>query len=232
MIRIHKAAQRGTTKISWLDSRHTFSFGDYYDPENLNFRALRVMNDDRVAPAAGFGMHPHKDMEIVTYILAGKLEHRDSLGTGSVLGPGEVQRMSAGTGIFHSEYNASQTEPVHLYQIWLLPEQRGLTPSYEQKVFAREERRGKLRPVVAPDGRDGALRIHQDVEVALGLLDQGQSLSKTLAPGRHAWAQVLTGRMEINGQELHDGDGAAISGESDVTITAKEPGEVMVFDLA
>jgi redox-sensitive bicupin YhaK (pirin superfamily) len=232
MIEIRKAADRGQTRIGWLDSRHTFSFGDYYDPAHMSFRALRVINDDRVAPAAGFPTHPHRDMEIVTYVLQGSLEHRDSLGSGSVLGPGELQRMSAGTGIAHSEFNPSPAEPVHLYQIWLLPKSKGIKPSYEQKVFAPEQRRGRLVPVVTPDGRDGTLRIHQDVAISLGSLEQGKALSKTLAPGRHAWVQALTGHVDINGLPLAAGDGAAVTEEKELVVTAKAAAEVMVFDLA
>jgi redox-sensitive bicupin YhaK (pirin superfamily) len=232
MIRIRKAADRGQTRIGWLDSRHTFSFGDYYDPAHMSFRALRVINDDRVAPAAGFPTHPHRDMEIVTYVLAGSLEHRDSLGSGSVLGPGELQRMSAGTGIAHSEFNPSPTEPVHFYQIWLLPKSKGIKPSYEQKVFAPEQRRGRLVPVVKPDGRDGTLRIHQDVEIALASLEKAKEIRAPLALGRHAWVQALTGNLEINSRPLAAGDGAAVSEEKELVLTASAPAEAMVFDLA
>jgi redox-sensitive bicupin YhaK (pirin superfamily) len=232
MIRIRKAVDRGQTRIGWLDSRHTFSFGDYYDPAQMSFRALRVINDDRVAPAAGFPTHPHRDMEIVTYVLAGSLEHRDSLGSGSVLGPGELQRMSAGTGIAHSEFNPSPTEPVHLYQIWLLPKSKGIKPSYEQKVFAPELRRGRLLPVVTPDGRDGTLRIHQDVEITLASLEKAKELRKPLALGRHAWVQALSGNLAVNGRRLAAGDGAAVSEEKELVFTASAPAEAMVFDLA
>jgi redox-sensitive bicupin YhaK (pirin superfamily) len=232
MIQLYKAAERGRTQIDWLDSRHTFSFGDYYDPDHMGFRALRVINDDHVAPGAGFGMHPHRDMEIVTYVLHGALEHRDSLGTGSILRAGELQRMTAGTGIMHSEFNSSDNEPVHLYQIWLLPRTKGLAPGYEQKAFASDGQGGKLRAVVTPDGRDGTLRIHQDVEILLGAPAQGETLHKTLAPGRHAWVQCLAGRVDVNQVELAAGDGAAISGEDAFALSAKEAAQVMVFDMA
>ena len=232
MIEIRKANERGQTQIDWLDSKHTFSFGDYHDPEHISFRTLRVINDDRIAPGAGFGMHPHRDMEIVTYVLQGALEHRDSLGTGSVLGPGELQRMSAGTGITHSEFNPSATEPIHLYQIWILPKTRGITPTYEQKVFAPDQRRGKLRAVVTPDGRDGTLRIHQDVAISLGLLEKGQELRQRFASGRFAWVQGLTGRVDLNGQILAAGDGAALSDETELMLSGTDAAEVMIFDLA
>jgi quercetin 2,3-dioxygenase len=232
MVKIRKAHERGRTKIDWLDSWHTFSFGEYYDPACMGFRALRVMNDDRVAPAAGFGMHPHRDMEIVTYVLDGALEHRDSLGTGSVIGPGELQRMTAGRGIMHSEYNSSATEPVHLYQIWLLPERKGLEPGYEQKKFPATERAGQLRIVASPDGRDGSLTIRQDVTLALADLDDGQGVTAPLAPGRHAWVQALRGSVRVNGVALAEGDGAAVSAEKEISITGVGRAEVMVFDLA
>jgi len=216
MIEIRKAGERGQTRMGWLDSRHSFSFGDYYDPKHMNFRALRVINDDRVGPGGGFDTHPH----------------RDSLGTGSVLGPGEVQRMSAGTGILHSEFNPSKTEPVHLYQIWLLPMSKGIQPTYEQKAFPADERRGQLRCVVTPDGRDGTLRIQQDAEIFLGSLEIGEEVRKELARGRHAWVQALSGMVTINGQTLVGGDGAALTAEKELIIIGKETAEVMVFDLA
>jgi redox-sensitive bicupin YhaK (pirin superfamily) len=231
MINLHKADQRGQTKIDWLDSRHSFSFGDHYDPTNMGFRALRVINDDVVAPGGGFGMHPHRDMEIITYVLEGSLQHRDSLGTGSVLQAGELQHMSAGTGIVHSEFNPSATEPVHLYQIWILPEAKGIKPSYDQKVFDPAQRQGRLQAVVTPDGRDGTLRIRQDAEISLGLLEYGTEIRKSLAPGRHAWVQCLRGKVTINGQVLATGDGAAVSSEKEIVLSGKEAAEVMVFDL-
>src|SRR3954469_23823774 len=189
MIRVRRAGERGHFDHGWLDTYHTFSFAGYYDPRHPGFRALRVINEDRVAPGRGFGTHPHEDMEIVTYVLSGALAHKDSLGTGSTIRPGELQRMTAGTGISHSEFNPSQTEPVHLYQIWLLPEREGLEPSYEQRAFSDDETRGRLRLVAARDGRDGALTIHQDAELYLGTLDEGRRISHPLRPGRHAWLQ-------------------------------------------
>lgn len=232
MIRIRKANERGRTAIGWLDSWHTFSFGDYYDPPNTSFRALRVMNEDWVKAGQGFGMHPHRDMEIVTYVLEGALEHRDSLGSGSVLRPGELQHMTAGTGIRHSEFNPSAAESVHLYQIWLLPERGGLTPGYQQRAFAEEERRGRLRVVASPDGRDGSLLIHQDATIALATLETGAEVRHAIPPGRAAWLQVLRGGVNVNGQEAVAGDGVALSDESALLVRAAQPSEVMVFDLA
>ncbi len=232
MIALRPARDRGQTELDWLDSRHTFSFGDYYDPAHMGFRALRVINDDRVAPGRGFGTHPHRDMEIVTYVLAGALEHEDSLGTGSVIRPGDVQRMTAGTGILHSEYNPSPAEPVHLLQIWLLPERRGLAPGYEQKHFALEERRGRLRLVAAPDGRDGSVVIRQDAELYAAVLQDGERVRHRLRPGRYAWVQVATGDVTLNGRPLAAGDGAAVSGEEGLELTAPRAAEVLVFDLA
>ena len=232
MIIIRPRDQRGRTALDWLDSAHTFSFGDYYDPAHMGFRALRVINDDRVDAGKGFGMHPHRDMEILTYVLSGALEHRDSLGTGSVIRPGEVQRMTAGTGILHSEHNPSRSEPVHLLQIWLLPERRGLPPSYEQKAFPRSKQTGKLRLVAARDGREGAVSIHQDVDVFACHLDQGEQARRDLPKGRHAWVQVARGAVTLNGKELQAGDGAALSDEPAVELAAQEPSEVLLFDLA
>ena len=232
MITIRPRDQRGRTALDWLDSAHTFSFGDYYDPAHMGFRALRVINDDRVDAGKGFGMHPHRDMEILTYVLSGALEHRDSLGTGSVIRPGEVQRMTAGTGILHSEHNPSRSEPVHLLQIWLLPERRGLPPSYEQKAFPRSKQTGKLRLVAARDGREGAVSIHQDVDVFACHLDQGEQARRDLPKGRHAWVQVARGAVTLNGKELQAGDGAALSDEPAVELAAQEPSEVLLFDLA
>ena len=232
MIRIRKADERGQFDHGWLDTRHTFSFADYRDPNHMGFRSLRVINEDRVAPGQGFGMHGHRDMEIVTYVLAGALEHRDSMGNGEVLRPGELQRMSAGTGIRHSEFNPSQTEWVHLYQIWLLPREKGLRPSYEQKAFAEDERRGVLRVVASPDGEAGSLTIQQDARLYLATLSAGQSLTHRLAPGRHAWLQLLRGEAALNGQALAAGDGAAISDEHALAVAAHGEAEVLLFDLA
>jgi redox-sensitive bicupin YhaK (pirin superfamily) len=198
----------------------------------MSFRSLRVLNDDRVAPGGGFGTHPHRDMEIITYVLAGSLEHCDSLGTGSVITPGEVQRMTAGTGILHSEYNPSPTAPAHFLQIWLTPERRGLAPGYEQRAFPQAERRGRLRRVAGRDGADGAVRVHQDVDLYAALLDPGQEVSHRLRPGRHAWVQVARGAVTLNGRPLTEGDGAAVSDEPGLRLAADEPAEVLLFDLS
>ncbi|BAZ40796.1 pirin domain-containing protein [Calothrix sp. NIES-4101] len=229
---IHDRNHRGTTKIGWLDSRHTFSFGNFYDPARMGFRSLRVINDDRVAPGAGFATHGHKDMEILTYVLDGALEHKDSLGTGSVILPGEAQVMSAGTGIMHSEYNHSQTEPVHLLQIWILPDEKNLKPRYEQKAFPIEERSGKLRLIAAKDGRDGAVTIHQDVDLYVSLLNAGDVINYHQKPHRHAWLQVAKGIVTLNGEELRAGDGVQISGEEKMEISTEVGGEILLFDLA
>jgi len=232
MINIRPSDERGLTHLDWLDSRHTFSFSDYYDPKQMGFRSLRVINDDRVTAGAGFGMHGHRDMEIVTYVLEGSLEHRDSLGTGSVLRRGDVQRMSAGTGIRHSEFNPSTTEPGHFLQIWLVPEENRLQPEYDQKHFSDEDKSSGLRLVVAHDGRDGSLAIHQDAEMYAGLIAPGEHLSHRLRPGRHAWLQVAKGAVTLNGQALKTGDGAAVSDEPLLEITGTEAAEVLLFDLA
>ncbi len=231
MITIRPRGQRGRTALHWLESAHTFSFGDYYDPAHQGFRALRVINEDLVAPGTGFGMHPHRDMEIVTYVLSGSLQHRDSLGTGSVIRPGEVQRMTAGTGILHSEHNPSPSEPVHLLQIWLLPERRGLKPSYEQKAFPESERQGRLRLVASREGRDGSVTIHQDVKLFVGLLDAGERVRNELGAGRHAWVQVARGAVTVNGQKLQAGDGAALADEPAVELSAQAPSELLLFDM-
>jgi redox-sensitive bicupin YhaK (pirin superfamily) len=232
MIRVRKAGERGHADHGWLDTYHTFSFADYYDPRHMGFRALRVMNEDRVQPREGFGMHPHRGMEIVTYVLEGALTHRDSLGTGSVLRAGELQRMTAGTGVLHSEFNDSASEPVHLYQIWLLPDRKGLTPGYEQSAFGEAEKGGKLLLVASPDGREGSLTIHQDARVFLSSLEDGGRVGHDLGPGRHGWLQVLRGRVAVNGRPLSEGDGAAISEEPRVEVVADGRSEVMLFDLA
>ena len=232
MLRIRRGRDRGHFNHGWLDTYHTFSFGDYFDPDQMAFRSLRVMNEDRVQPGQGFGMHGHRDMEIVTYVLSGALEHRDSLGNGSVLRPGELQRMTAGTGIRHSEFNPSASEPVHLYQIWLLPERKGLEPSYDQRPFAAAGRRGKWQLTASPDGRDGSLAIRQDAEIYLAELAPGESLDFALNRGRHAWLQALRGDVQVNGQPLTAGDGAAISEESSLSVRADGAAEVMLFNLA
>ncbi len=231
MITIRNAAERGRTKIDWLDSRHSFSFGEYYDPRHMGFRDLRVINDDRVIPGAGFPMHSHRDMEIVTYVLDGALEHRDSLGNGSVIRPAEVQRMSAGTGIRHSEFNPSREHPVRFLQIWILPERAGLAPGYEQRAFDRGAALGKWLTLGAPENRGGVLTIRQDVEVATAILDRGASLTRELNPERYAWLQVARGAVELRNQRLGEGDGAAVSGEAALSIKAAEDAEVLLFDL-
>jgi quercetin 2,3-dioxygenase len=231
MYEVRRGSDRGHFNHGWLDTYHTFSFGDYYDPQHTQFRALRVMNEDRVDPGQGFGTHPHRDMEIVTYVLEGALEHKDSMGNGEVLRPGEFQRMSAGTGILHSEFNPSRTEPVHLYQIWLLPRQKGIKPSYEQRAFSAADKQGRLQLVASPDGRDGSLTINQDAAVYLSTLDANQRLSHELAAGRHAWLQILRGAVALNGDTLTAGDGVAVSEERGLSIQAAQPSEVMLFDL-
>ena len=232
MIQVRKSNDRGHANHGWLDTHHTFSFADYHDPEHMGFRALRVINEDRVAPAQGFGTHGHRDMEILSYVLEGGLAHRDSTGGGGVIRPGEVQRMSAGTGVMHSEFNASRSEPVHFLQIWLVPERRGITPGYEQKHFPPEQREGHLRLIASPDAAEGSLRIHQDARVYTTLLGKGQSVTQALAPGRHAWVQVARGQVRIGDAVLSAGDGAALSDERSVTLTADEASEVLLFDLA
>jgi redox-sensitive bicupin YhaK (pirin superfamily) len=232
MLQLRPALERGHFDHGWLDTYHTFSFGDYFEQAHMGFRSLRVINEDRVAPGQGFGMHGHRDMEIITVVLEGALEHRDSLGNGEALRPGELQRMSAGTGIRHSEFNPSRTDPVHLFQIWLLPKQKGLAPSYEQKPFSEAERRDRLRLVASPDGRDGALTIHQDAELYLASLTPGASVSHPLASGRAAWLQVLRGAVNVNGQALRPSDGVAVTDESAVAIEAVDSAEVLLFDLA
>ena len=232
MIQIRSRNDRGHANHGWLDTYHSFSFDTYHDLRFMGFRHLRVINEDRVAPGMGFPTHPHRDMEIVTYILEGALQHRDSMGTGSIIRPGEVQRMSAGTGVTHSEQNASKTDPVHLLQIWILPEQKGITPSYEQKQFPHSELQGKLRLVAAGEPRDGAVKIHQDVSLFAGILLPGQTVRHELAKDRHAWLQVARGKVLVNGQELVAGDGAAVSNEPALEIQGKEEAEVLLFDLA
>jgi redox-sensitive bicupin YhaK (pirin superfamily) len=234
MITVRKAEDRGQYDHGWLDTRHTFSFAEYHDEAHMGFRALRVINEDRVTPGEGFGTHGHRDMEIISYVLSGALAHRDSTGGGGVLQPGEVQRMSAGTGVSHSEFNGSDREPVHFLQIWLLPDRRGHPPSYEQKAFPEAERRGKLRLVASPDGAEGSTTVHQDARVYATLLARGEATALALSPGRHAWVQVARGELDVNGTRLRPGDGAALSGEAVVSLagTGEEMAEALVFDLA
>ena len=231
MIQIRKSAERGHFDFGWLDTHHTFSFGDYHDPRAMGFSALRVINEDTVAGGHGFPTHPHRDMEIITYILEGALEHKDSLGTGSVIRPGDVQRMSAGTGIRHSEANPLKDQATKLLQIWIFPKENGLKPSYEQTAFSREEREGKLRLVGSQDGRDGSVTIHQDVDLYASLLKPGESVSLSLKPERLAWLQVARGQVSLNGQSLSQGDGAAVTQETALTIAGVEEAEVLLFDL-
>ncbi len=232
MITVRKSEERGHANHGWLDSRFTFSFAEYYDERFMGFRALRVINEDHIQPGRGFGTHSHRDMEIITYVLAGALEHKDSMGTSSVIRPGEVQRMSAGTGVSHSEYNQSAAEVVHLLQIWIVPERRGVVPSYEQRDFPAAERRDRLRLVASRDGRDGSVAVQQDVALYAALLARGAEVRHELAAGRHAWLQVASGGIEVNGHALSAGDGAAISGESALRIAAADVSEVLLFDLA
>jgi quercetin 2,3-dioxygenase len=232
MLHIRKAKDRGTANFGWLDSRHTFSFGDYHDPKHMGFGPLRVINEDRVSPGQGFGTHGHRDMEIISYVLEGALEHKDSIGTGSVIRPADVQVMSAGTGIRHSEFNHSKTEPVHFLQIWLIPALEGIAPRYEQKTIPDAEKRGRLRLVGSPDGRDGSVVIHQDVELFASRLNPGEQVAHAFASGRRGWLQVVRGGVQANGHDLEAGDGAAIDGEPALTVKARTNGtEVLLFDL-
>ncbi|HEX8559826.1 MAG TPA: pirin family protein [Pyrinomonadaceae bacterium] len=232
MIIKRPAAERGQTRTGWLDSRHTFSFNRYYDPRWSGFGHLLVINEDFVAPSGGFGAHSHSDMEILTYIVRGALKHGDSMGNASVIRAGEVQRMSAGTGVTHSEFNPSADEPVHFLQIWITPERRGAEPGYEQREFAEEERRGRLRLVASRAGRDGSVTVRQDAEVYSGLLAEGDEAAHELRPGRKAWVQVVVGSLRLNDVELKAGDGAAVSDERRLTLRPDEPSEVLLFDLA
>jgi quercetin 2,3-dioxygenase len=229
MIQIRPSDERGHAQHGWLDSRFTFSFADYDDPEHVQFRSLRVINEDHIAPGQGFGMHPHRDMEIITYVLDGAIEHRDNMGNHGVIRPGEIQKMSAGTGIMHSEFNPSQTQPTHLLQIWIFPDRRGLKPVYEEHKFTQGELNGQFQPIA---GRNGTVTIHQDVELFGAKLQAGQTATHQLAQGRHAWLQVARGAGRVNGIEVKAGDGAALSDESSVRFESTEPSEVLLFDLA
>jgi quercetin 2,3-dioxygenase len=232
MFRIRRSNERGVANFGWLDSRHTFSFGEYHDPAQMGFGPLRVINEDRVSPGKGFGTHGHRDMEIISYVLEGALEHKDSIGTGSVIRPGDVQVMSAGTGIQHSEFNHSKTEPVHFLQIWVLPDREGIAPRYEQKAFPDADKRGRLRLVGSSDGRDGSVVIHQDVEMLAGILAADQPLVRPVRKGRKTWLQVLRGSVEANGARLDAGDGVAVEGVSELAIrTQSGRAEVLLFDL-
>ena len=232
MITIRKSDERGHANHGWLDTRFTFSFAEYFDAKHVEFRTLRVMNDDRVAGGGGFPTHPHRDMEIVTYVLDGALAHKDSMGNGSTIKPGDVQYMSAGTGVAHREFNVSRTEPVHLYQIWMFPDKNGYKPAYDQKYFSEEEKRGKLRLLVSPDGRDGSVKIRQDNELYATVLGAGEKVRHELKPERHAYVQVARGSVTLNGKKLETGDGAAISEEKSLELAGVEKAEVLLFDLA
>ena len=232
MISIRKSDDRGHADHGWLNTRFTFSFADYFDPQHVQFRTLRVMNDDRVAGGGGFPTHPHRDMEIVTYVLEGALAHKDSMGNGSTIRPGDVQYMSAGTGVAHSEFNASETETVHLYQIWMFPDKKNYTPMYDQKHFSADDKRGKLRLVVSPDGRDGSVKIRQDNELYATVLGAGETVKHELKSDRHAYVQVAKGSVTLNGKQLETGDGAAISAEKSLELTGVKDAEVLLFDLA
>jgi quercetin 2,3-dioxygenase len=228
---VHHRDARGVTQIDWLDSRHTFSFGNFYDPQRMGFRSLRVINDDKIAPGRGFATHPHRDMEILTYVLEGALEHKDSLGNGSTILPGEAQIMSAGTGIRHSEQNASATDAVHLFQIWILPKRNNLEPRYEQKAFSVEQRSGKLRLIAAQDGRDGAVTVHQDVDLYNAILASGGVVNYDLKANRYGWLQVTKGAVIFNQKTLHAGDAVQINGAEKLVISSDSSGEILLFDL-
>jgi len=232
MMTLRPASDRGHANHGRLDSHHTFSFADYYDAKHMGFRGLRVINEDRVAPGQGFGKHPHRDMEILSYVLAGGLEHSDSMGNGGVIRPGDVQRMSAGTGVTHSEWNASKLEPVHFLQIWIVPKRRGDAPGYEQKAFSSDERAGRLRLIASEDARDGSVRVHADASVYAGTFGAGESAEHMVAKGRHAWVHVARGRVQVNGTDLGSGDAVGLSDESVVRVEGVEAGEVILFDLA
>ena len=231
MLTLRRAEDRGHADHGWLKSHHTLSFADYHDPRHMGFGPLRVINDDTIAAGGGFPPHGHRDMEIITYVVDGALEHRDNMGNGSVIRPGEVQRMSAGPGVVHSEFNASKEEPLRLLQIWILPERQGLPSGYEQKLFADEEKRGRLRLVVSPDGAEGSLRVQQDARLYASLLERRQTVSHTIARGRKGWLQVVRGAVEVNGNPLSIGDGLAIDGEEALTVGTSDAGELLLFDM-
>ena len=230
-VTVRRSEERGKTKIAWLDSRHSFSFGEYYDPQHMAFRSLRVINDDKVAPGMGFGTHPHRDMEILTYMVSGELQHKDSMGNGRIIGQGELQAMTAGSGITHSEFNPSRTTPAHLLQIWIIPDQRGLTPSYaEWKQGAGPAK--DLTLLASPTAEDGSVLIHQDVRLFLGKLEAGKTVTHRLRPGRAAWVQLISGEVEVAGEQLHPGDAVAVEQVEELTLNTREPSEFLLFDLA
>ena len=228
---VRHAADRGRASLGWLDSRHSFSFGHYHDPQHMGYGPLRVINEDWIQPGQGFGMHGHRDMEIITYIVDGELEHKDSMGSGSVIRRGDVQRMSAGTGVMHSEFNHSSENIVHLLQIWILPERAGLAPGYEEKTFDEASKRNRLRLIGSRDARDGSVTIHQDVDLFAAVLDAGHAVEHDLAGGRQAWLQVVQGNVELNGQALEAGDGVAIDTAGKLAITGTGTAEVLLFDM-
>jgi len=232
MLRIRKAGERGHADHGWLSTYHTFSFANYYDPKHMGFRDLRVINEDRVQPGMGFPTHPHRDMEIISYVLQGALQHKDSMGNGSVIRPGEVQRMTAGTGITHSEFNHSKDDPVHFLQIWIAPDKDGIVPGYEQKVFPDEKKKGAFRLIASRDGRDGSVTIHQDVDLFASILESGDKISHVIPEGRHVWLQVIRGSVQANGYFLDTSDGAALSNEDSVVVSSREKAEILLFDLA
>ncbi|MBU2652509.1 MAG: pirin family protein [Bacteroidetes bacterium] len=232
MVTIRPSKERGHLDHGWLDTYHTFSFGTYYDEAHMGFRDLRVINEDRVEESQGFGTHPHRDMEIVTYVVDGALEHKDSMGNGSVIRRGDVQHMSAGRGVMHSEFNPSKFESVHLLQIWILPEEKGITPTYDQNMFDDDAKRGRLRLVVSPDGAEDSVKIRQNTRMYASILPAGDAVEHAIADGRHAWVQVITGAVELNGHRLSAGDGAAVSEESKLALKAIEEAEFLLFDLA
>jgi redox-sensitive bicupin YhaK (pirin superfamily) len=232
MLELRRSDDRGLADHGWLNSRHTFSFADYYDPEQVEFGALRVINEDRVAPGTGFGTHGHRDMEIVSYVLEGELEHQDSMGNGSIIRPGDVQRMSAGTGVRHSEYNPSKTSAVHFLQIWIVPSAHGIAPGYEQKFFGPEEKRGRLRLIASPDGAEGSVRVHQDAKLYAGLFDGAERASLALGKGRRAYVHLARGRLSVNGQAISAGDGLKVTQSASLELSGGQGAEVLVFDLA
>ncbi|MEC4892036.1 MAG: pirin family protein [Oscillatoria sp. PMC 1051.18] len=232
MITLRKSTERGNANLGWLNSFHTFSFANYYDPKHMGFQQLRVINEDKIQPGRGFGAHSHRDMEIISYVIAGALEHKDSMGNSSIIRPGEVQIMSAGTGVTHSEYNPSNTELVHLLQIWILPDRAKVEPRYAQKMYPDEERQGKLRLVVSADGRDDSLMIHQDANIYASLLAAGEQIEYQLSPNRHAWLQVVKGELNLNDVTVAAGDGVAVSDTDKLTLRANQDAELLLFDLA
>ena len=232
MIRVRKSEERGHAKHGWLDSHHTFSFANYYDPQFTGYRDLLVINEDCVQPGQGFGKHSHENMEIISYVLEGELSHKDSLGTGSVLQPGDVQRMSAGTGVQHSEFNHSNEKPVHFLQIWITPQKNGIKPSYEEKRFTTEQKKNRLKLIVSPDGEEGSLTINQNAKVYSGLLEPSKEVTYALAPNRYGWIQIVRGSVELNGRLLSEGDGASVENETLLQFVATTPAEVLIFDLS